>query len=65
VGRFHKRRREPAGRESSHLSNFTIIGFRELYPDHDARTRGIQIIQVKDFVVSNVKIKDTGGAGFL
>ena len=49
--------------KSVHLSGFTIIGFRELYPNHNARTRGITIRQVKDFIVSDVKIKDTGGSG--
>jgi len=49
--------------KSVHLSGFTIIGFRELYPDNESRTRGIIITQVKDFVVSEVKIKDTGGSG--
>lgn len=49
--------------KSVQLSGFTIIGFRELYPDHDARTRGITIRQVKDFLVSDIKIKDVGGGG--
>jgi hypothetical protein len=43
------------------LKGFSIIGFRELYPDHDSRTKGIQITNAKDYLIQDVRIKDTGG----
>jgi len=49
--------------KSVRISGISFIGFREIYPNDDARTRGIAINEVTDFRVDNCIFKDTGGGG--